>query len=194
MAFVAICAHQFWPQFKFDGPTLFLIAVAVVPWLGHILKSLEFPGGFKFEFREMQEVKKRAEEAGLLRDEPMPRQEEAAFLSVANRDPNLALAGLRIEVENRLRDIAREKDIQANNLGVGPLLGRLRQAQIISLPEASVLADILPLLNQAVHGAKVTPEAVAWAMDIGPKVLVALDERLRLVKETRTHEVGATTS
>ena len=44
--------------------------------------------------------------------------------------------------------------------------------------ERSVLADMVGLLNNAVHGAKVDHRAASWAIDVGPRLLKALDERI----------------
>jgi hypothetical protein len=43
--------------------------------------------------------------------------------------------------------------------------------------ERAVLSDLVALLNSAVHDATVDPEAAQWALDIGPRILQALEER-----------------
>lgn len=37
---------------------------------------------------------------------------------------------------------------------------------------------MIGLLNSAIHGAKVDDRAVDWALDVGPRLLEALDEKL----------------
>ena len=44
--------------------------------------------------------------------------------------------------------------------------------------ERSVLADMVGLLNNAVHGAKVDHRAASRAIDVGSRLLKALDERI----------------
>ncbi|MBI3170895.1 MAG: hypothetical protein HYZ22_20640 [Chloroflexi bacterium] len=44
--------------------------------------------------------------------------------------------------------------------------------------ESSALADMSGLLNSAVHGADVDKRATDWAMEIGPKILHSLDEKI----------------
>jgi hypothetical protein len=100
------------------------------------------------------------------------------YVAIAEQDPNLALAGLRIEIERRLREIARKKGLQAERLGIGQLLQLLRRSNAISGQEDSVLSDLIGLLNKAVHGAEVDYRAAQWAIDIGPRLLSALDERI----------------
>jgi len=41
-----------------------VVVVAVVPWFAPLFKSLEFPGGWKVEFQELQKAAIRAEQAG----------------------------------------------------------------------------------------------------------------------------------
>lgn len=59
-------AHLIWPDLRVDAVTLVLIAIAAAPWLGPIFKSIELPGGWKFEYqqiqREVREVRRRVEE------------------------------------------------------------------------------------------------------------------------------------
>ena len=39
--------HVIFPSAKIDAVTLVLLAIAVVPWLAPILKTIELPGGWK---------------------------------------------------------------------------------------------------------------------------------------------------
>ncbi|WP_146067969.1 hypothetical protein [Streptomyces sp. Ru72] len=48
-------AHVIWPDVKIDTITVGLLVVAVVPWLGDVLESIELPGGPRFEFRRLED-------------------------------------------------------------------------------------------------------------------------------------------
>jgi len=174
-------AHLIWPTLGIDAITLALVALAIVPWLAPLFKSLELPGGWKVEFRDLQRVEAKASEAGLLpRAEGTPAGAavpEHVFLSVAQRDPNLALAGLRIELEKRVVHIAERHGIGTRMQGLGRLLQELERRGVLSEDEAAVLSEMVALLNEAVHGATVDPRATEWAMDVGPVLLQALDEK-----------------
>jgi hypothetical protein len=55
--------------------------------------------------------------------EPSKTEESFSFPSIAKRDPNLALAGLRIEIEKRLAELAAVSGVeQGRPMGVGQLL------------------------------------------------------------------------
>ncbi len=176
--------HIFWPQLAIDATTLALIVVAILPWLAPLIKSLEFPGGLKIEFQELQEATIRAESAGLLSTKSSQVEADFSFQSVAIRDPNLALAGLRIEIEKRLSRLAEIHELNPHRqMGVGQALRALEQADVLTNNERSILADMVNMLNSAVHGAEVDPRAASWAIEIGPRLLTSLDERVSEVQQ-----------
>jgi len=168
--------HLIWPLMAIDVVTLTLLVIALVPWLAPVFKSLEFPGGWKVEFQDLQKAAVRAEQAGLLAAKDTAPQSEFTFQRVAEHDPNLALAGLRIEIEKRLIALAEKKGVDVQGRGLGQLLRLLRQRGILSSEERSVLADLTGLLTSAVHGATVDPRAAEWAMDVGPLLLKGLND------------------
>jgi hypothetical protein len=153
-ALLIALGHVIWPNVKIDAVTLTLIAIAVLPWLGSVFKSIELPGGLKVEYQDLEKAQENAEKVGLL-SAPEKKEEAAYLTAVAAQDPNLALAGLRIEIERRLRQIANRQGIDGERYGVGQLLRVLRSRGAISQQEDSVLSDLIGLLNRAVHGADV---------------------------------------
>ena len=170
--------HVVFPGLAIDAVALVLVVVAVVPWLAPLFKSLQLPGGWKVEFQELQKVAAKADDAGLLSPPPESAVPEYAFQSVADRDPNLALAGLRIELEKRLVRLAQAHDIGTHLQGMARLLRELARRGILSEDEESVLSDLVHLLNAAVHGASVDPRATEWAMDVGPQLIQSFEEKL----------------
>src|SRR5690606_33201444 len=100
-----------------------------------------------------------------------------SFQLVADEDPNLALAGLRIEIERRLSQIAEAKGLATRNASVGKLIRELSDQGALRQEERAVLMDMIGLLNSAVHGADVDRRAADWAMKVGPRVLEALEQR-----------------
>ncbi len=179
---ISICAigfaliHIIWPEQKIDAITLSLFLIAIVPWLAPLIKTLKLPGGTEIQFQDLKDAKDRIEKAGLLSNEPL--SDEYTFQNIVEDDPNLALAGLRIEIEKRLRLIASRRNIEVDKrTSIVRLLAVLSDRKIISSEERSVLADLNGLLNEAVHGANVNSSAALWAMDVGPKLLKSLDSK-----------------
>lgn len=176
VALVLALAHLLFPSLAIDAITLGLLAVAIIPWLAPLVKSLELPGGWKVELQEMYQISSRAQDAGLISAESDSPSPEHSFQLVADRDPNLALAGLRIEIERRLLRLAEQHQIPLRSRGIGSILRELDKRGVLTSEQRSVLADMVGLLNAAVHGADVDRGASEWAMEIGPGLLQSLDK------------------
>ncbi|MBI5058208.1 hypothetical protein HZB60_00325 [candidate division KSB1 bacterium] len=178
-ALVSALAHLCYPSVVVDVATLTLIAIAVIPWLTPLFKSVELPGGLKVEFPELKSVEERAERAGLLAAKT---NDHAAirypFQIVGDTDSNLALAGLRIEIEKRLMQIADAGGVGTQRGSITRLLKELSTRELIDNDDRDVLADLISLLNSAVHGASVDRAAADWALEVGPRILQALDNRI----------------
>src|SRR5437867_7636803 len=128
--------HTIFPGVKIDAITLTLLFIVVLPWLGFIFKSVEFPGGLKVEYPDLEKAGEDAAKVGLL-SAPQKRIEESPYLVIAAEDPNLALAGLRIEIERRLREIAKRRGLNGARLGIRQLLELLRTQNALSNEEGS---------------------------------------------------------
>lgn len=169
--------HIFQPELSIDYITIALFVIIFIPWFTPFFKSLELPGGTKLEFQDFQRTGEEAGETGLLSEEVETEIQEYTFQTVADDDPNLALAGLRIEIENRLRELAESKGLSSARKGAGLLLRELVDKRVITGKQRAVLEDIMGLLNKAVHGAEVDSGSADWAIDIGPRILKNLEER-----------------
>lgn len=176
--------HVLFPGLGIDFIAVTLIAIAVLPWLAPLVKYFELPGGLKFELHDLERAGERAEQAGLLsKIDDAELGPEYSFQIVADTDPNLALAGLRIEIEKRLVQLAELFDIGTKKQGVGRLMYELTKTEALTNEERSVLSDLVGLLNAAVHGEKWNDSAARWALETGPRLLKSLDERLRVATE-----------
>ncbi|MCG8925327.1 hypothetical protein [Lentzea sp. CC55] len=63
-ALAAAVVHVVWPSAKIDATTVLLLGLALVPWLGNLLESLELPGGLKLQYRELEERVEQVETEG----------------------------------------------------------------------------------------------------------------------------------
>ena len=177
-ALAAIC-HLIWPHLRIDSITLTLLLVAALPWLLPLFKRIELPGGVKLEFQELRASEQRAEAIGLLEPQPVADAENKySFQLVANEDPNLALAGLRIEIERRLKLLAESAGLGTAKTNISQLLKSLGGAGVLTNDQLSVLSDMIHLLNSAVHGAAADERSADWALKVGPRLLATLDKRM----------------
>ncbi len=94
------------------------------------------------------------------------------YRTIAASDPNLALAGLRIEVEILTRNLAKGFKIKYSETdSITALLRRLLDAHAITSDQFSLTKKILSILNEAVHG-KTIPRWLAEEMIESAQVLV----------------------
>ncbi len=54
IAVAAAVIHVIWPSARIDGTTALLLGIALIPWLGELLESIELPGGLKVKYREIE--------------------------------------------------------------------------------------------------------------------------------------------
>jgi hypothetical protein len=173
-----VVVHMAWPELRVDAITLGLVIVAVLPWLSKLIESAKFPGGWEIKFRDVQSAVQK-----VMSDAPVVARTSAAapktmtFVQVADTDPNLALVGLRIEIEKRIRAIGQKIGI-TNERSMIRILTRLRENGILRDTSLSGIQELVMAGNQAAHGARVDPSAAAWALEYGPQVLAVLDNKL----------------
>jgi len=171
--------HIIKPDLKIDAITLVLIGFAIIPWLAPLIKSIELPGGWKIEYQDLERTRQKVDKVGLLSETLSDEDSKKySFQIIAQDDPNLALAGLRIEIEKRLKRLAEQNNIGTRMQGMARVLDMLSKKGLITFQEKSVISDMIVQLNSAVHGAKVDEHAAEWAIDIGPRILKSLDDRL----------------
>jgi hypothetical protein len=174
---VLVLLHLLFPDIKVDIVTAFLLLIAVAPWLGRVLRSIEIGAtGLKVEYQELKDAENRAAAAGLIEKvEELPKGKQS--LPVSAEDPNLALAALRIEIERRLREIAQAYQIPTENKAINQLLADLTKANALSQTARGILLDIISILNKGAHGAYVEPAAADWVMQVGPVLIAALERK-----------------
>lgn len=175
VALAVLVARIAFPTLRIDAVSLGLILVALLPWLSPLIKSAKLPGGFEIEFQDVRDAAERvtASEAAA---PPVP-PSTPAYLDIADQDPSLALVGLRIEIERRLRRLGELAGIpRSRSLAV--LTRELESREVLRPDSAAGLGDLISLGNRAAHGTPVAPQAAYSAVDFGPRVLGILDAKV----------------
>jgi len=158
-----------------------LIMLAFFPWLSSIISSIKIPGIAEITYRDLNKIETDADRGGLL--QTGDNTEDAAYMLrdkpdlVTENDPNLAIVWLGIEIEKRLKELAKSNNLDVSG-DVNALLRNLRLNNVITPDERQVFSDLIILRNQAIHGANVDNQAVKWTTEVGPKILKALDEKI----------------
>jgi hypothetical protein len=89
------------------------------------------------------------------------------YRSLAEQDPNLALAGLRMEIEILLKNVAKGFKVPINDIeSVGIIATRLRDKSAITSNQYELIRDIMGICNAAVHGQRITADQAEQILDI----------------------------
>lgn len=176
--------HLLFPKINIDLITVSLLALAIIPWVETLFKSVELPGGLKLEFQELRKLEEEAQKVGLISSEDVkkePGEEEAGkrlFVELAEQNQELALVSLRLDIEKCLRSIALKYDLKPQKLGINNLLRELASHHIIPIEEESVLRDMIGVLNQASHGVEYDQRTAKWIIEVGPKIIESLESKV----------------
>lgn len=164
--------HLRFPNLRIDSVTFGLLVVGAIPWMFAYVESAKFPG-VEIKFREIEQAGQRITSAA-----PTPLGttsiSQSATLPLTDRDPNLALVSLRIELEKRLVTIA-----EANHLairgGLTNLILELKRGEYLPKSICEGLQQLVKAGNRAAHGAIVEPAVADWALINGPQIIATLD-------------------
>lgn len=147
------------------------LSIALVPWVLGVLERVSAPGGFEIVFAKA--------ERELDQTPTVPDADDLrAFEYFKSDDPNLAIAMLRVEIERRLRQIAETVMLEppSNNRPrtLRTLANDLRKEGAISNEAVAIINDLMPVMNEAVHGVSLRSDASEFALQYGPKILALL--------------------
>lgn len=79
------------------------------------------------------------------------------YLEISKEDPTLALAGLRIELESMLKNLAAGFNVKINKADSASIIAKkLGNSGAITMKQYDLIKSILQLSNAAIHGVKVT--------------------------------------
>ncbi|NVK20523.1 MAG: hypothetical protein HWE30_17650 [Methylocystaceae bacterium] len=147
------------------------LAIAVTPWVIQLIERISAPGGFEVVFSKAE---KQLQEAEVTPDA----EDIDAFSYFESNDPNLAIAMLRVQVERRLRQIAEEVMLEQEPRGrprtLRSLVDALGERGAIPKEAVVLLRDLMPVMNEAVHGVEVGSRGTEFALSYGPRILSLL--------------------
>src|SRR5262249_41641977 len=151
-------------------------------------------GWLKLEFQEeLKSATEEAEQAGLLSEPNPDEKNQPIYEGIYNQDPRLSLAGLRIALERRLRELAKLAGAPGTSgRSLDSVVRELNSAQILTEDQADALYEIIPLLNRAVRSENFNQAMADWAINIGPKLIAGLEQKALKAGGTRDRLWGNT--
>lgn len=172
------------PDLKIDTTSIILLVLAFVPWFVQYIKSLEINGIGKVELiakEQKDDLEQKAEESGILSQQRNTNGSTYPFNNLRYEDPKLALAALRIDIENSLRKIAESHKLDTSSSGLVKMTKMLIKNECISSGEATLIYDISGILNRAVHSQlkEYESESFDWVFDLGVKLVDSLNDRVK---------------
>ena len=197
---------------QIDGIAIFLLVLAAIgPYLPRIIRrisQIEFPGGGKISLsKEIErtaeltreaireearpEVKNRVEQkirAAQVQIEIPPSERIDLIESARATEPRWALARLRMELEDKLREIFAQfpASTETTRRVSAPLLVReLQRMELISPALKDSILSIYRLTSGAIHGERVSAAEAERILELGSDVLATLDDILREIIEIR---------
>ena len=143
--------------------------IAIVPWVLGYIERVAVPGGFEIVLKDAE---RKLDQSNALPDT----EDLEAFEHFKSDDPNLAIALLRVEIERRLRKKALDvlPDSSKHPKSLRALTEELRINNVITNDAAALLFDLLPIMNEAVHGISLRRDATEFTIKYGPKLLAQL--------------------
>lgn len=145
------------------------LAFAIVPWVLDYIEKISAPGGFGIVFTK---AKNQLDQSDVV----VAQEDAEVFTNYVSDDPNLSIALMRVEIERKLRRLSKflPPDEKRNSRSLTTLTKSLKEAGIISDEASSLISDLAPVMNEAVHGITLQEDASDFAKEYGPKVLALL--------------------
>lgn len=159
-----------------------LIFIAVLLFLPYI-KSIELPGGGKVTFKDtVNEIYRLSISTFPGSSINTVRRDswDNKLLFLATEDPNLALAGLRMRLEEKLRALAVKIKIRgAERISLRKLLREVQGVDVLIPGQVYYLFDsLIDATNKAVHGQKVEHDDAIRLLDTGATLIQFLEQEI----------------
>ena len=95
-ALLMLVVHNILPSLTIDTISVTLLFLAMIPWLAPLFKSIELPGGWKFEFKDFERARQKADEVGLLAKSPDTKSEPRYSFQLAARKGRVTARGSQL--------------------------------------------------------------------------------------------------
>ncbi|WP_329560914.1 hypothetical protein [Kitasatospora sp. NBC_01266] len=175
--------HVLRPDLKIDTITVVLLVVALLPWLGTLIESIEFPGGGKVQYRQL-----RAETAEARHEADEARQEAGEAVRTALAAVSAQAPAEQVTMADLERLAARYTELRQSMPG-----GSARTAQVDRLFGTMMVVtprvadfDLLAALRSTDPGLRLAAYACVFAepeaaltrsAELLPELVAALTER-----------------
>ena len=173
--FLLVSHVLMWSAIQVDSITLAFVGFLLLIPLADLVRKIKL-GDFEAEIGRAEVAKVQAKAAVEFNQFTEEEQNisENQVRDLLRNDPRLAMAKIRIELEESLKrlysaSINTELDLRKTSLG--RIADILVQKQVLSAPVASSIRDVIALANRAVHGERVEASAAEELAILGVRLV-----------------------
>lgn len=176
-AFLIILIRHIFPQLRIDTIDIILVILILLPWLSGLIKEIEVPGFGKIGFQDVISAGDKIIQNTFSNLDNYNELELNSVSDLSN-NPNTLFIIVRIQIENRIRQIAEINKIPTS-LSVIRLINELVDREVIKQSMGNGLIDFINLGNKAAQGAKVDPSAAIWVKENASRIFKSLDDIIK---------------
>lgn len=171
----------FCSKVEINTTTIILTILVFLPWIIQYIKTLEINGVGKVELVDKETKKELESKAKGVGNDSMVNEDyqKYSFYRLKDDDTKLAMAALRIEIENKLRLLAVKNQLNVNQVGIRQLANQLYKMECLDGNEMMIIQDLSNVLNKAVHSQLDDYSSYGWIFDIGIKLVQSLEEKAK---------------
>jgi hypothetical protein len=158
---------------------LLLIVILISPFISSVTK-IKY-GDFEAEIdpKEIEQIKAESERSV----ERFPDEREHrprifdttdSIQELAESDPIIALAKVRIELEKALGRFARATEIETKSKSLGLLVKKLSHHELVTHQMGKSLSEVISICNRTIHGELISDESAETIVDLGVELILDL--------------------
>lgn len=171
-----------WDAVRVDAVTLGLLGILLVIPILDLVRKIKL-GDFEAEIGRDEVIKAQARVAVDLPPEADADRglSEESVRRLLREDPRLALAKVRIELEESLKRLYATVDPTEpeRRLSLGRIVDTLVRREILSPSIGGALREVISLANRAVHGERIDPSATEELAMLGVRLTRELQQLVR---------------
>jgi hypothetical protein len=174
VAFALLVSHVFkCGAVRVDGVTLALLGILLITPLVDLIRRVKW-GDFEAEIGRAEWARKARSPLKSPHRRTENRAYEQRLRELLREDPRLALARVRMDLEESLRRLYMatvEANPDVRRMSLGKYVDGLVRANVLTVPMAGALRDVIGLANRAVHGEAVDPIAASDLAVAGARLI-----------------------
>lgn len=170
-----------------DEVSLALLVLLIIVAFAPFAKSITLPGGSEVVFDALARA---IRQTGLaMRDtqpggqptNPPPSGKAGAsdWRAYIDSDPKIALAGLRIEIDQKVRELAAIRNVDdSDSKTVNEILNVLKLKEVLNLNQLHAIESVVSLSNKGVNTVEVPASVTSLASEVGERAIKILDIKI----------------